>query len=740
MLRQVLAVLMLQLQLFRHRTRALLILLLVPITTCTVMWSLNMVANTMAQTQVENRCGCKCLECRDVEEMATFVPSPSRPCRSTTLCLRVDTTQCGLAFSTPDQAPFCKTKSPTRWPFMFQQDIGMNMHHKIQNRTPPRSEMYVTGDRATTMAASTWSTLVQSLKPPSTSTAAVLASLRHLWFHPQTYETEFDLGGIIATTPSVADALWLATPVQHGMSMTIETGIIGGRRASALMDSCAPFAAANGPGSPAYPDFWVGTATIGCTEVRTKEFSSTQAILDRLYCLKDIAAISGSLPRDRCSPELVDPIPTSLESPAVTPDVLFAVDYRDSSANRLAATIYVDHHHKPRGSFYAVPTPPRAERMEQIVNLVIYAWTKTFLGPAMTVRATGQRDMPRRASAAELDWNERLGNSFYVWTTLLLLPVVTRSLVETKVRGLRLMMKYHGLRERAFVAATLGWWTMVALVYTILFWGAGRLVQLAIFVHSPIVVVMGFLWMTSASCVALAYIIHALVSSTDVATAITFLYVLLSGLLGEYLFRTLHHAQPPDQPPWVEYVFHPATVYGGLTELVNYGTRAYLIRADERVTALSTRDDYAVVARLSLCLLGQSLCFILIGVLLDVSVRSQMRNSWAACSSWFGWRRESPDSPGTPWAGPPVSITSPVSRAQSHVMPHHPSVLIIPTTTHTATASWAPPSPCKTPKGAVVNPPEIPLAICARRVGKVYPYHDVWGRFIHITRVLLLSK
>ena len=770
MLRQVRALMIVQIQLLSQRKSALLLLIMVPPLVCAVLWSLAYVTDMLLAHLPWTKCGCKCLECRDLNPRPgapdTFVPSPARPCRMAWLCVRTDPTICGVAHSTEYQTRYCPYNHPPIWPFVFQQDPGANTHALVLHQPAPKAHIYVTA-HPTTRDSPYWSSLLTHLIPQPSNPAAVVASLDHLRRRPASYEEFLDLGIILATTPAAPDTLWLASPDRHPTSLLVEDGVARGAWASYLVGSCAPFP----------KPLLLTSVALACQEVSTVTFDTLEDLNADLFCLKDIAAASGLLPRDRCVPRLVSPLPTTELSPNVAPDVLFGVDFLDSSQNRLHINLYVDRQHPPRVSWTAIP--PRPDRVAQIINLVTQSWVKTYLsGSTILVRAIGQRDMPKGRTKETLDWNQSLGVSFFVWTLLILLPVVTRSLVEAKVRGLRLMMKYHGLHDLAYYTATFTWWLGVSFVYTLLFWGGGWGADLALFVHNPVVMTLGFVWAAVSSGVALSCVFSSIATTVEGATTMTFLYVLLSGLLGEYLYKTLHELGAPGSAPWVEYVWHPATVYGGLSELNSLGTRAHLAGESKALVAWGRFPPwggaYRVVGDLTLALVVQSLLYVLLGLLLDASLDKRT----GSASSWWtkcldtgmrfgdGWRRG--------WAAcgracvrglsrsnhsrpvqevPRPSSSSPSSRtSQSALLRHDPSPtatlppppctprppLAVTAPDQSRSMRVSPPRRSKSPPIQPISPAKStrpstptltpsPLAIAIRAVSKSYPRREKCG-------------
>lgn len=102
-------------------------------------------------------------------------------------------------------------------------------------------------------------------------------------------------------------------------------------------------------------------------------------------------------------------------------------------------------------------------------------------GANYSAELIGVQDMPKSSTKLQLDFSSLLGPLFYTWVVQMLLPIFLMQLVYEKERRLRMMMKMHGLGDRAYWAVTYAWFFTLYVLYMAVFIGFGSAIGLNMF-------------------------------------------------------------------------------------------------------------------------------------------------------------------------------------------------------------------------------------------------------------------
>ena len=97
-------------------------LVLSPLILCGLLFGLQLAINFLFLDRPEFRCGCKCVDCCVTTSDGNEECYVDRPdiCLVADRCTRRDTSECTIAYSTPQQFGFCEIKTPYRWPSQLQ--------------------------------------------------------------------------------------------------------------------------------------------------------------------------------------------------------------------------------------------------------------------------------------------------------------------------------------------------------------------------------------------------------------------------------------------------------------------------------------------------------------------------------------------------------------------------------------------------------------------------------------------
>ena len=165
-------------------------------------------------------------------------------------------------------------------------------------------------------------------------------------------------------------------------------------------------------------------------------------------------------------------------------------------------------------------------------------------GPNGTMRFTMRymRDMPSQGASVVLDVGTFLGPLFYTWLAQMLLPVMVGLLVYEKEKNLRIMMKIQGLGDNAYIAVNYMYYFVLYFAFMLLIYFYGYVLGRATgsltmwTLSSPGPVIVFFILFLNVQ-IATAYLFQAVFANAKTATVASVVYLLISGLLGRFLFQ-----------------------------------------------------------------------------------------------------------------------------------------------------------------------------------------------------------
>jgi ABC-type transport system involved in cytochrome c biogenesis ATPase subunit len=190
------------------------------------------------------------------------------------------------------------------------------------------------------------------------------------------------------------------------------------------------------------------------------------------------------------------------------------------------------------------------------------------------------RDMPTQGLQIRLDVGLLLGPLFYTWLSQMLLPVIVSLLVYEKEKNLRTMMKLQGLGDVAYVAVNYAYYFLLYFVYMLLIYLYGTVLgfgtnSLPMWTRSQpgVIVVFDLLFINVQ--VATAFLFQALFSNAKTATVGCVVYILISGLLGKFLFEAFLESPTFSYGGVVAMeLLVPFSLYRGYYELASFGLAA----------------------------------------------------------------------------------------------------------------------------------------------------------------------
>ncbi|AQK59813.1 ABC transporter A family member 7 [Zea mays] len=183
------------------------------------------------------------------------------------------------------------------------------------------------------------------------------------------------------------------------------------------------------------------------------------------------------------------------------------------------------------------PDESNVLRVPRLMNLASSAYLR-LRGNDTNMRFVFVKDMPRDGHPMKApDMSFIVGKMVFVWIIMLLFPVILSSLVYEKQQKLRAMMKMHGLGDMAYWTISYCYFLVISLLYMFLLVVFGAVVDIKLFAVNSYVLqfLLYFIYMNLQ--ISFAFLMTTYFSTSATATVTGYLYVIGSGLIGEYLFR-----------------------------------------------------------------------------------------------------------------------------------------------------------------------------------------------------------
>ncbi|KAK1257281.1 ABC transporter A family member 7 [Acorus gramineus] len=208
------------------------------------------------------------------------------------------------------------------------------------------------------------------------------------------------------------------------------------------------------------------------------------------------------------------------------------------------------------------------------------------------------REMPKLATGtSKLNVSTILGPLFFTWVIELLLPAILVYLVYEKQGNLRIMMKMHGLNDGPYWMISYAYFLVISSVYVLSLVVFGSLIGLRSFTSNNYSVQFVFFFIYINLQIVFAFLSATFFSNVKTATAISYIYVFGSGLLGLFLFeRFIQDVTFPRKWLLCMEIVPCFSLYRGLYELGQYSFEVDLIGTDTIgwKDILLNSDNYAM--------------------------------------------------------------------------------------------------------------------------------------------------
>lgn len=246
-------------------------------------------------------------------------------------------------------------------------------------------------------------------------------------------------------------------------------------------------------------------------------------------------------------------------------DFAGAYDFLNSNSNIFNVTVWYQTN--------ALPSTGGASltRVEQVVNLVSNAYLRFLNGAGTKILLEFIKDMPTHAYMNQPNFVAMMSTLLFIWIVVWLFPVILQALVYEKQHKLRMMMKMHGLGDRAYWTISYGYFAIISAIYMLCFVAFGSILRLAFFTMNAYSIQFVFYFVYVNLQVSMAFLASTIFSNVKTAAVVGYLLVFVTGLLGNFLFvRVLQEPSFPRKWVIVLELFPGFLLFRGLYELQQY--------------------------------------------------------------------------------------------------------------------------------------------------------------------------
>ena len=468
-------------------------LVLSPLILCGLLFGLQLAINFLFLDRPEFRCGCKCVDCCVTTSDGNEECYVDRPdiCLVADRCTRRDTSECTIAYSTPQQFGFCEIKTPYRWPSQLQlpQSVleapeSWRWDHVTKART------LVTGE--TEALAELSSRLVEPLSEEpapfaklieyTNLIARVAENQGEIGEHPDHVYTDDQsllegsnlLTYALFSNPEIMENLTeaevvFATPHHNERPVFFFDGAFSiPRMLHYLQRNCSALRNATSIEEEEHNH---------CAELELVSTADRKEMNERQYCGFEKSAITQEVDCTGKGYAMVD-YATAWDFGSSTKTKFdLKVSYNDTNLNREA---------RDQG-------PDWQNRATEQVSMATQAFVKWVLGDEYSVRLRALRDMPREKKGLSLDFASLLGPAFYVLLFQLPAPAMLVMLVQEKENKILMRMKMQGMSPMAHYWGFYLWNLAIFVIFTIITLISGiAIYQLKFFTLSDIGLLLVF--------------------------------------------------------------------------------------------------------------------------------------------------------------------------------------------------------------------------------------------------------
>ncbi|CAM0946013.1 unnamed protein product [Alopecurus aequalis] len=187
-----------------------------------------------------------------------------------------------------------------------------------------------------------------------------------------------------------------------------------------------------------------------------------------------------------------------------------------------------------------IQVPGQAPRLLEIARLTNMA-SNAYLhlrGNGLKISFDFVKEMPRAARPFDsFDITPIIGQLPYVWTMMLLFPVILTNLVYEKQNKLRIMMKMHGLGDLPYWTITYCYFILLSMLYVLSFMLFGIGFGISFFRLNNYGLQFMFYFAYMNLQISFAFFMATCFSNVRTATVTGYFYIFGSGLIGEFLFK-----------------------------------------------------------------------------------------------------------------------------------------------------------------------------------------------------------
>ncbi|KAL2613554.1 hypothetical protein R1flu_025246 [Riccia fluitans] len=435
-------------------------------------------------------------------------------------CVRMNATEvCGIQFSDGTQAGFCGIPNPPEWPGVMQVPRTAYRANVEDGQFPasqkPATILYTGSNQAT--AAGLANSLLLSKASNSSDALDQLSNL--IPGSP----TELQISNIIEPAFLEDDPVYVLRNQSCGgqSPVTLSVDLIGG----------VPL-----------------TKRFECLETQILFRNSSSEINNELYKGFRKADPVGN-PEQKIN------------------EYVAGYDFRNTDLNNFDVAVWYNQMLVKDTS----QSPPGYARVSRPMNLAAQAFLRFVSGPNAELPLWFVKEMPRQSSTLRLDLSALIGPLFYMWVSALLFPVILQTIVYEKQKNLRMMMKMHGLGDRAYWAITYLYFFTLSIVYFTFFVFFGSIINLQFFRLNSYGLQFVFFFIYLNLQVAFGILAATIFANTKTATVCGLLYVFGFGLLGQFFFRFFLEDRKTGEG-WIfaMELLPPFSLYRGLYEFGQY--------------------------------------------------------------------------------------------------------------------------------------------------------------------------
>ncbi|XVE56976.1 hypothetical protein DITRI_Ditri04bG0054700 [Diplodiscus trichospermus] len=455
----------------------------------------------------DNRCGCFCVETNGNGQ-----------------CQR---RECGLEYSTTDQASSCPIPSPPEWPALLQ--IPGPKYRAV------RTDSITSADLPNESCRSTGSCPATSFFTGNNQSLAEILT-----------------GSMFSTSSNI--------------------------RSSDLLGSFA----SNVLGTQTYPDIYnylepafasdlpIYNVQSQCTSNSTFSILFNQSSIAKE---QEIRCVQGLYLWRNSSSEVNNELYKGYRKGNLAEKInefVAAYDFLNSDGNKFNVSVWYNSTY----SNYSANGPLSLMRIPRSVNLASNAYLQFLQGPSTKMLLEFVKEMPKVETKLRIDLSSILGTLFFTWVILQLFPVVLTSLVYEKQQKLRVMMKMHGLGDGPYWMISYAYFLVISLLYMLCFVIFGSGIGLKFFRLNDYSIQFVFYFLYINLQVSLAFLVAAMFSNVKTASVIGYILVFGTGLLGGFLFESFVEDESFPRGWIITMELYPGfALYRGLYEFGQYSFR-----------------------------------------------------------------------------------------------------------------------------------------------------------------------